>query len=226
MHTIYTDGAYRELHPSWHVKDSPWKAGQIMRAFARANISARTICEVGCGAGEVLRQLQMQLPPDTQLCGYEISPDAYAMCKERQNERLHFCLADLATTEAHFDVLLIIDVIEHVEDCFGFLRALQNKATYTICHIPLDLTVHGLVRHHLMHYRRELGHIHYFTKNTALALLRDAGYTVLDWAYTPVLDSAKGKGALTATIQRATFRLSPDWSALVLGGRSLMVVAQ
>jgi hypothetical protein len=91
VHTIYTDDIYRELHPSWHVDDSPWKAVQIMRASARANINPRMVCEVGCGADEVqvLRQLQMQLPPDARFYGYEISPDAYAMCKQRQNERLH-----------------------------------------------------------------------------------------------------------------------------------------
>ena len=197
-----------------------------MRAFTRADITPDTVCEIGCGAGEVLRQLQMRLPPDTQFYGYEVSSDAFAMCQQRQNERLHFFLSDLATTDAHFDVLLMIDVIEHVEDCFGFLRTLRSKATHIVCHIPLDLTVHGLVRHHLMHYRRKLGHIHYFTKNTALALLTDAGYTVLNWSYTPALDSAKGKVALKATIQRVTYRLSPDWSALVFGGRSLIVVAQ
>ena len=54
----YTSGDYLARNPTWHVEESPWKAKQIMRMLAQSSIAPETICEVGCGAGEVLKQLQ------------------------------------------------------------------------------------------------------------------------------------------------------------------------
>ena len=81
-------------------------------------------------------------------------------------------------------MLLIIDVLEHIEDFFSFLRGIREKGDYKIFHIPLDLSVQGLLRGVPMQVRREVGHIHYFTKETALESLREAGYHVLDFFYT------------------------------------------
>ncbi len=96
-----------------------------------------------------------------------ISPTIFAMC---------------STTET-FDLVLLMDVIEHVEDCFGFLRSVRQRTKYVVAHIPLDLSVLSLMIDTPMANRRSAGHLHYFTKSTALALLTDTGYTVLDSFY-------------------------------------------
>ena len=54
----YTTGSYLESNPDWHVEDSAWKAEQVQAMLDRHSIAPRTVCEVGCGAGEVLRQLR------------------------------------------------------------------------------------------------------------------------------------------------------------------------
>src|SRR5574342_1191152 len=92
---LYTNGHYAEKNPGWHVEESPWKAQQILRMLARHDLSPRTIGEVGCGAGEVLRQLQVRMDPACELWGYDISPYALELCQSRANARLHFKLADL-----------------------------------------------------------------------------------------------------------------------------------
>ncbi|GAC1565336.1 MAG: hypothetical protein NVS3B14_02690 [Ktedonobacteraceae bacterium] len=53
LEEVYTSGEYLEKNPTWHVEESPWKAKQIMRMVAQNGIEPRTICEVGCGVGEV-----------------------------------------------------------------------------------------------------------------------------------------------------------------------------
>ncbi len=87
---LYTSGEYLEKNPTWHVEESPWKAKQILRMMKQNSISPRTICEVGCGAGEVLKQLQERMDPACSFWGYEISPQAFELCKPRANEKLHF----------------------------------------------------------------------------------------------------------------------------------------
>jgi ubiquinone/menaquinone biosynthesis C-methylase UbiE len=95
LKNIYTSGEYAGKHPTWDVEHSPWKAKQIMRMMARNIIVPKTICEVGCGAGEILKQLQENMDNQCMLCGYEISPQAFELCKSRENEKLHFKLADI-----------------------------------------------------------------------------------------------------------------------------------
>ena len=58
--SIYNDGEYKAKNSDWHVADSPWKANQISKIINKNKIVASEICEVGCGAGEILRQLSLR----------------------------------------------------------------------------------------------------------------------------------------------------------------------
>ena len=59
--SLYLDGRYLIKNPTWHAEESAWKALQILRMLRRNRISPSNVCEVGCGAGEVLKQIQPQL---------------------------------------------------------------------------------------------------------------------------------------------------------------------
>ena len=90
----HISGEYLRNNPDWHVHASEWKAGEIVGMLDRHRLAPRTIGEVGCGAGEVLRQLQLRMDPDCQFFGWDIAPDAIALSKPMENDRLHFELAD------------------------------------------------------------------------------------------------------------------------------------
>lgn len=225
----YVEGEYFEAHPDWHVEDSAWKAGQVLTMLERHRLAPRSVCEVGCGAGEVLRQLHNLLDPATVLVGYEISPQAHALACTRATERLSFVLGDLADEQDVFDLLLVLDVVEHVEDPLGFLRALKPRARKALFHIPLDMTAQAIARNLIVETCREpFGHLHYFQKETALATLADAGYEVLDWTYTPASFAHAASGVRARSIQalrRALFKASPDLLQRLVGGWSLLVLA-
>ncbi len=225
----YHDGSYLDHNPTYHVEDGPWKAAQILKMLRRHNLRPWSIGEVGCGAGEVLRQLQSQLPEGPAFHGYDISPQAIALCRQRENDRLRFTCADLLATETKpFDLLLCMDVIEHVEDYLGFLRRLRSKAAQHVFHIPLEMSVQGVLRRRpILIGRATAGHLHYFMKDTALQTLEDAGYTVVDWFYTPCCEQGKGfRSMLARWPRRLAGRMCPDLAARVLGGYSLLVLAK
>jgi hypothetical protein len=228
--SIYQTGEYVEKNPTYHVEDSAWKAGQVLKLIKKHKLTPQAVCEVGCGAGEILKQLQLSLPVETRFFGYEISPQAFALCRERENERLHFFCEDLiAGSSPPFDLLLCLDVFEHVEDYLGFLRGLRGKATHKIFHIPLDLSVQWVWRSGpIMREREQAGHLHYFTKETALATLGDAGYDVVDWCYTAgaIAHPRSVKAKLASWPRRLLSTISPDLVARVLGGYSLLVLAE
>jgi cyclopropane fatty-acyl-phospholipid synthase-like methyltransferase len=229
--TIYTDGRYLARNPTWHVEDSPWKARQILRMLQRNRIEPKTIGEVGCGAGEILRQLQRQMDRSCEFCGYDISPQAIQLCQSRANDRLHFELMDrLQETDARFDLLLMIDFIEHLEDYYGFLRAVKPRSRYKVLHIPLDLCVQAVLRPRRLPWVRQVsGHLHYFTKDTAIQSLKDAGYEVLDCFLTRQAMESTHKILKTYvgnSFRRFTSLFSDDLAARIFGGFGLLVLAQ
>lgn len=230
MDTIYTDGTYLRNNPDWHVDDSPWKADHIARLLDRNGIVPQTVCEIGCGAGEILRSLSTRLPATTKFFGYEISPNAYALCSAKASEKFTFRLANLLDEPEHFDLAMACDVFEHVEDYFGFLRKLRTKAKYKIFHVPLELSALQVARAQpLLHQRRSVGHIHHFSKETALATLEDTGYRVIDHFYTSgrtELGNLGWKSRMLKWPRQALYKLSPDAAARVLGGYSLLVLAE
>jgi len=226
----YNDGDYLSKNSDWHVQDSPWKAQQIDKIIQRNNLIPKTICEVGCGAGEIIRQLSMKSQyAQVDFMGYEISDDAFELCRTRTTERLKYVKEDLLEVETNFDAILCIDVFEHVENYMGFIRRLRSKGEYKIFHIPLDLSVHSLVRGRLMYLRKSVGHLHYFTPETALAALADCGYEIIDTMYTPAfvdLPSLGWKAKIIKLPRLALFKLSPKLLSTFLGGISLMVLAK
>jgi len=225
---IYTDGSYLEKNPTWDVEDAPWKARQVRTIFTRNALEPLSVCEIGCGAGEILSQLSHAMPK-TRFTGYEISPQALELCRARQSDRIEFKLGDVNEASVHYDCALCIDVFEHVEDYLGFVRSIRPKADYTIFHIPLELSISSVLRDAMMDARARVGHLHYFTKATALATLEHCGYEIVDHFYTtPFRDMApRGIGERVARLpRRALFAVSPDWMVRLVGGCSLLVLAR
>jgi len=227
----YKDGGYLESHPTWHEEDSSWKADHILRMLSKQGIAPKRICEVGCGAGGILGQLHVAMPENVEFDGYEISPQAYELCRAKTTDRLRFHLKNITEDcDTHFDVLLMMDVIEHVEDYMGFLKLLRDVASYHCFHIPLDLTVSSLLRvTPILRTREREGHIHYFTKEIALASLQDAGYEILDSFYTHGGIDMPKQGVTNAAValaKKATFSLNQDWAVRIFGGFSLMVLTR
>jgi cyclopropane fatty-acyl-phospholipid synthase-like methyltransferase len=230
MKEMYEGDLYAEKNPTWHEEDAPWKAGHIERMIKKNNIPTDTICEVGCGTGDILLTLEKAFP-SAALSGYEISPQAFNRAKQKETPRTKFQLKDmLGESDLHFDVVLAIDVIEHVEDYISFIKKLKEFGTYKIFHIPLDLSAQSLLRAWpITELRRNVGHLHYFFKQTALASLQDCGYTIIDHCYTASRLELPNQ-ALSSRImripRRMMFSVNPDLTVRLLGGYSLLVLAK
>jgi Methyltransferase domain len=235
MKDLYTKGEYLAKNPKWHEEDSPWKAKQILRMIKNHNLQPRSICEIGCGAGEIINVMYNELPDHISFAGYEISPYAHELSKRKTKERLRFYLKDLLLEmDVHYDILLVIDVVEHVEDYFNFLRIIREKAEYKIFHIPLDISIQKVLLNIPIRRRKSFGHIQYFMKETAIATLEDTGYEIVDLFYTSeLLDSSPksfylffGKWGLKLSRKLLGAIFNEDLAVRFLGGHSLMVLAK
>jgi hypothetical protein len=227
--SIYSNAEYLANNPTWHVEDSPWKAQKIYEILLRNNLRPSRIAEVGCGAGEILVQLKARLP-ESSFVGYEMSGQAFELARSRESEGVHFINANMLDQAVHYDALLCIDVFEHVDDYIGFIKSLRHFADYKIFHIPLDLSAQAVARGEpLLDARRRVGHLHYFTKETALETIRYCGYEVIDANFTARAIDLPNRGLGTNLMRIPRILLSkfaPDLAARVLGGWSLMVLAK
>jgi hypothetical protein len=140
-----------------------------------------------------------------------------------------FRFGNLLAEDVHFDCALCIDVIEHVEDYIGFVRSLKQRATYKVFHIPLEVSISSVLRDAVMAARAQVGHLHYFTRETALATLRDVGYEIIDECYTASFLDMPGRTVrenLARLPRKALYALSPDLLVKTIGGCSLLVLAK
>ena len=225
----YTDGTHRSYHPSWHREDAAWKATQVADLLLRRGLTPDTVIDVGCGTGAVLAELGAFLPEASQLVGYDTAAGALDHSLQEDEPRLDLRCGPPDPDDRH-DLALCIDVLEHVEDYLGFLRSIRPLGRHTILHIPLDTSVQSIVRvAPLLEQRRRSGHLHYFTRETALAALHTAGFEVLDFTYTRGALDRPPQSALSVAARiprRALFTVSPDLAARWLGGFSLLVLAR
>ena len=109
---------------TWHLEDASFKATQVLRMLTQHELAPHSVCEVGCGAGGVLKELRARMPSDTRFTGCDISTVAVAMANRQWGhlDRIRFLHGDMnVVADSTYDLVLALDVLEHVEDCFGFL---------------------------------------------------------------------------------------------------------
>lgn len=222
---------YLEHNPTWHLESSEWKAGYIVKMLEKNGLKPGTIVDVGCGVGEVLAQVHAKLGQSSSCEGYEVADDAYNKCLERQRDGLAYFHGDAFASDKKYDLLMMIDVFEHVEDCFSFLRKAASKANYKIYHIPLDISVYSVIINNFKYVRVPGGHINYYTKGTALATLRDTGHEIVDCFYTSGALEVNNKnltffGKFINLLRRMLFAVNKDAGAKYFGGFSLMVLTK
>ena len=229
---MYTNGEYLKENPTWDSEDSEWKAEQILKIINRNNLKYNSIYELGCGCGDVIRYLQQKI--DTDYCtykGYEISPQAYDICKSKENVNLQYVLKDfLLEKDSKCDIIQLIDLIEHPENYHEYLRSIKENSQYKILHIPLEFfAVSAIYEKLLLNQRKKVGHLHYFTKDISLAMLEELDYEIVDYFYTPGYTLSRNYGFKDKLIKipRMIFsHISEDLTARIFGGFSLMVLVK
>jgi SAM-dependent methyltransferase len=230
---IYTNGEYFENNPTWNIEDSSWKAAIINSIIERNKIRVNDIVEVGCGAGGILTYLAEKNPHIRTLKGFDISPQAIMLAEKRKSERVNFYLDDFINKDlsTNVDVVLMIDVLEHVSDYYGFLQKLKHTARYFVFHIPLDLSCRTILKPHIMlQQRQSVGHLHYFSEEMVWWMLKDLSFTVIDWEYTKPITDIKKSGSFKQYIKKKlrnlSYSISKKSSVKLWGSYSLMILAQ
>ncbi len=230
MNDIYNDNTYLENNPTWHEEDAPFKANKIITLLKQNPIPFKTVAEIGCGSGEILVQLKSLLPEGINFFGFDISKDAINIAKKKETTNIKFEVKNLANKNDtnFYDLQLVIDVIEHLDNYFSFLEGIVSKSRYTIFHIPLDMSVWSLFRENmLIESKNSVGHIHNFTEDFIKHILTCYGFEILDEIYTePIFKQATTKQKLINRIRKLIFRINKKFATKTLGGYSILILTK
>lgn len=228
---MYSNNQYLQQHPTWDGEEAVLKAGWINEMIRKLRLPVTDVIEAGCGSGRILTELSKQYP-DACFRGYDLSPQAINISKQYESSKVTFHEADLLQdANASAELLLLIDVLEHVPDYYGLLEGLRAKAKHFIFHIPLDLCCRSILKPELlMQQRQSSGHIHYFSKEMVLWMLHDTGYQVIDWWYTKPMSDLQSESGIKKKAKRSirniSFNLSKDRAVKWWGGYSMLIAAR
>ena len=226
----YLSAEYITENPTWDAEDSPWKAKKVAQLIVGSGVPSNNICEVGCGAGGVLASLRSFFP-DSLLSGYDIAETAKSLWDKHSSLDIRFFVGNfLEVNTEHFEIICILDVIEHLQDPFYFLDNIKKHGDYFVFHIPLDLSSVSVFRESpILKVRNTVGHIHYYTKELALSLLVESEFEIIDWKYTNASLSGPGgtwKRRLATILRQICYGINKDMGVRLLGGETLIVLAK
>jgi hypothetical protein len=193
----------------------------IHRLWRRSGLAVPgTVAEIGCGAGGILARLRSGFPDSVWL--------AIELAQQHAAPRLAYHCEDLTESGRSFDMLLCIDVFEHVENPFEFLRTIKSIAPLVVFNIPLEMHLAGVLINHQLWTRRHYGHLHFYTAAVAFETLRECGYSIVSHSYiSRLMDLPRSKSEYLFWLPRKILSLfSPEFSARILGGTSLLVIAR
>lgn len=226
MKNIYISGQYLKNNPTWHSEHAPRKARDILRLIEKHRFKFSNICDVGCGSGEILRQLKQNLPKNIDFFGFEVSPQAHKLCLAN-SFGINYIYKDFLKTKKKFDLILIIDVVEHIDAAIDFLSNIRKRGKHYIFQLPLDLNLqNAAIGRNIIKARHQVGHIHYYTRELAFEILNENGFKVIDYFITPAFSLCKPKtmkNRVGHLLRKILFALNSDLAAKLMNGFSIMI---
>jgi 2-polyprenyl-3-methyl-5-hydroxy-6-metoxy-1,4-benzoquinol methylase len=166
----------------------PWEIARlsVLRRLIRRRVAldkGATVVDVGCGDAFIIGELARSFPA-VRFIGIDAAfTPATAAARQQAlppNVRLHFDLEELAGA-APAALVLLMDVLEHVEDERGFLtgllgRSVVGPATHVVVTVPAFQALFSSHDVFLKHHRR-------YTRQQLRRALEGAGLTVVAGGY-------------------------------------------
>ena len=159
----------------------------IEKKFGILISKSNEVGEIGCGSGLVLSYLSRNLR--RKIDGFELNLNALRLCPKIDGSLyIYDILQRQASYLEKYDLLMMMDVLEHIENEQEFLYAVRDHITpqgYLIIGVPM--------RQHLYSaYDRADGHYRRYSQPYLKSVVESSGFDIIDvvqWghAYLPLL---------------------------------------
>lgn len=170
MQDVMYDIMYQTERTQWWYRVRRELVAELMAPIREKKGHSLRILDIGCGTGLLMRELQQF----GEVRGVDVSERAVAYCKERGLNPVVGSADQLPFPDASFDVVVMLDVLEHLSDdgagAREVVRVLKGGGTAIIA-VPAFRFLWGVTDEISNHHRR-------YTKPELLRVLTGAGLTV------------------------------------------------
>lgn len=143
---------------------------ELLKLIAKLNV--HTVLDVGCGGGDNLAGLAQSMP-NLQLSGADVSPEALALAQQRAaGVSFHQLDVQQQKLDVHFDLVMAIQVVEHLADDVSALRNMGRMARRWV----VVTTMRGRMRPS----ERTIGHLRNYSDAELQTKAASAGLEVVD----------------------------------------------
>jgi SAM-dependent methyltransferase len=146
---LYRSGEYIIRNPTLHEEDSPWKVTKIVplldRCIGYFNKDSISLLDVGGGTGLILNSVSNYIENTYQVkvnkCALDLSPRMLEIQKTRNPDLKVELNEDICKTsfkDKEIDIILMIDILEHISDAVRALEEVRRIANFAIFKVPLE----------------------------------------------------------------------------------------
>ena len=172
------EGADAALYGGWRELCGEGKADHVAQLARHLPEQPRSVAEVGCGDG-VLLTLLARRGIGVQRHGFEITERAVQIAAGRPEiERVErFDGATLPVADGAYDLAVLSHVLEHVPEPGALLAETARASRAVVLEVPLEAN-RAASRPAAEAARRQIGHLHRFSRAGVHRMVREAGLRV------------------------------------------------
>lgn len=148
------------------------------KLLAKFPVRTSAVAEIGSGHGVVQRQFEDEW--SVEVDGFDLNMRALAESLSRQSKRYYYdVLEQRPEFQARYDLIVLFDVLEHIERDRDFLKAIPfylKESGRLLLNVPASMRLFS-------RYDIVAGHVRRYRHADLAALAGDCGLHLTDWTY-------------------------------------------
>jgi len=175
--------SYSSILESHRMEQYKQYASQLRRLFKNNNLQQLRALDFGCGYGNFLKALKEQMN-NMEVYGVEVNSEVCKKASDNLNGSPVYCV-DLKSDDKntvprnYFDIITLLDVIEHLDDPRAYLKTLAQCAkakSYLLLSTPNIESLNARIYGNRWVLYGSPYHMYYFGSKSITILLQQTGW--------------------------------------------------
>ncbi len=150
---FYEGWANQQMRDKSRVAVLKWKAVNFLNLLLRNKLEHfNTICEIGGAEGILLDTLDKVIDIKN-IDNYDISR-TFCDAGKILYPKIHFKNYEFSDNPIFYDLVLLSDITEHVENDHAFLNTICKYSNYTLIKIPIEKSIINSVFFHAIRFKK------------------------------------------------------------------------
>lgn len=158
------------------IETIEWKIPHLMEIIPH-NYHPSSVGEIGCFAGHLIGNISINGRKDFKACGYDINPNAVDFARSLY-PKVSFFSQDCFSSGDFFDLLILSDIVEHIENDEAFLKQCHSVSKFVLLNLPLEKSIAS--RNRKYGFDDPSGHLRAYGIKDAESLIERSGYRIIN----------------------------------------------